>query len=508
MKNTLLLAAFAAASAITSVSCAAPAPAPAPAPGPAVDASARPNIVFIFADDLGWKDVGYQGTDFYETPNIDALAKEGMVFSDAYAGAANCAPSRACLMSGQYTPRHGVYAVGDTERGSKNQMRLVPIPNTNGLAEENVTMAEALKANGYATGMFGKWHLAGKDGASPNQQGFDTYYDSFGDGISETSIGGNKSGPKTDPKGVFTLTGLAGDWIEKNKERPFFCYLSHHAIHGPHQAQDATLDYFKKKKPGKEQGDAKYAAMTRDFDQSVGQLMKRLKDLNLERNTLLVFTSDNGATQESSQEPLRGSKGGYYEGGIREPMIVRWPGVIAPGTRSDVPVINQDLYPTFVDAAKGQVPTGKVLDGESLVPLFRGDKELKRSAIFWHFPGYLNTPVIRGRDPLFRTRPVSVIREGDWKLHLYHEEWQLDGGRAKIATNNAVELYNLADDIGERNNLVNQNPAKRDELVDGLLQWFSDVKVPLPTEPNPSYDPNAKEKKGKKGKKNKVDDDE
>ena len=512
MKTSLFVSAFAL---CCVASCAAQtAPVPKSVPKPVVDAvaaPARPNIVFIFADDLGWRDVGYQGSDFYETPNIDKLAREGMVFSDAYAPAANCAPSRACLMSGNYTPRHGVYAVGDTERGPKNQMRLVPILNKGGLDVDNVTLADALKANGYATGMFGKWHLKGKDGVTPNQQGFDTYYDSFGDNVSETEIGGNKAGPPTDPKGVFTLTRLAGDWMEKNKDRPFFCYLSHHAIHGPHQAQDATLEHFQEKKPGKEQDSAKYAAMTRDFDESIGQLLQRLKDLGLERNTLLVFTSDNGATQESSQEPLRGNKGGYYEGGIREPMIVRWPGVVAQGTRCAVPVSNIDFYPTFLQAAKAKVPDGKILDGESLVPLFAGAKALKRPALFWHFPGYLNDAVIRGRDPIFRTRPVSVIRKGDWKLLLYHEEWALDGGRAKLATSRAVELYNLADDIGERTDLSSRNIAKRDELLGDLLQWFADIKAPLPIEVNTNYDPQAQQKPkkgGKRNKKMKADDDE
>ena len=499
MKTSLLFSAFAVCAATV---CAATACVAQTAPAPksvanAATAPARPNIVFIFADDLGWKDVGYQGSDFYETPNIDALAKSGMVFSNAYAAAANCAPSRACLMSGQYTPRHGVYAVGDTERGPKNQMRLVPIANRNGLPAINATMAEALKDQGYATGMFGKWHLDGQDGAPPDKQGFDTYYDSVGAGISQSEIHGNKSGPSDDPKGVFTLTHLAGEWMEKNKNRPFFCYLSHHAIHVPLQERNESLQRFKAKQKGPQQGNAKYAAMIYDFDESVGQLVKKLKDLGLERNTLLVFTSDNGASQNSSQEPLRGSKGGYYEGGIREPMIVRWPGVIADGTRCDVPVSNIDFYPTFLDVAKGKAQAGKITDGESLLPLFGGATQLNRRSIFWHFPGYLNKSVNRGRDPLFRTRPVSVIRKGDWKLLLYHEEWQLDGGRAKLATNHAVELYNLANDIGERTDLSNQNTPKRDELLNDLLKWFADVKAPLPTQANSNYDPTARPKKGR-----------
>jgi arylsulfatase A-like enzyme len=445
----------------------------------------KPNIVLIFADDLGWKDVGYQGAKYFESPNLDALTTRGMVFSNAYAGAGNCAPSRACLLSGQYTPRHGVYAVGDTNRGPKNLMRLIPIPNKSGLAKEQVTMADALKEAGYATGMFGKWHLGGTDGAMPKEQGFDEYIDTLG--------GGNKPGPKNDPKCVFSLTTKACEFIEKNKDRPFFVYLPHHGIHTPLNARPETLEKFQQKDPKATNGNALYAGCIYDLDASVKQLMDKLDELNLAKNTLVIFTSDNGGTNQSPQEPLRGNKGGYYEGGIREPFIAVWPGVIPPGSVCDVPIHNVDLYPTFLDVA-GATPSKETpLDGESLLPLLKGGKALQREAIFWHFPGYLDRPVIRGRDPEFRTRPVSVIRKGDWKLHLYHEEWQLEGGREKLATNNAVELYNLATDIGERTNLANTNTKKRDELLGDLLKWFETTKAPLPTEPNPNYKPGAKQ---------------
>ncbi len=420
-----------------------------------------PNIVLIFADDLGWKDVGYQGSDFYETPVLDRLAKEGMVFSNAYAAAGNCAPSRACLLSGNYGPRHGVYAVGSTDRGPKNLMRLVPYPNKEGLLKENITLADALKSAGYATGHFGKWHLMHPtEGALPSQQGFDETYDSFG------------NGPLSDPKGVFALTNKACEFIEKHKAKPFFVYLAHHGIHSPLQAQPEVLEKFKSKTAGKEHKNAKYAACISALDSSVDVLLKKLKALDLEKNTVIVFTSDNGATQQSSQEPLRGNKGGYYEGGIREPLIVRWPGVTKPGSVCDTPVISVDFYPTFLELAGANPP--KPLDGESLVPLLKGGSALKRQAIFWHFPGYLNDPVIRGRDKDFRTRPISVIRKGDWKLHLYHEEWVLDGGK------NALELYNMKTDIGERVNVADTNPTKRDELLRDLLAWIKATNAPLP----------------------------
>lgn len=442
-----------------------------------------PNILFILADDLGWRDVGYQGSDFYETPNIDKLATQGMVFRHAYAAGANCAPSRACLMSGQYTPRHGIYAVDSTLRGPRELMRMVPIPNTQELAPQKVTMAEALRDAGYATAHFGKWHLGDKGGSEPKAQGFDVSYN-------PRPNPNQKRDEPEDPKGLYTMTRAAGDFIEKNKDRPFFVYLAHHAIHTALEARPSSLAKFKAKAKGAQHGAALYAACLYDLDDGIGQLLARLDRLGLADNTLVLFTSDNGGTQQSSQEPLRGNKGCYYEGGIREPMIVRWPGVVKPGNTCDAPVMNIDFYPTFVDVAGAKPPAGTILDGESLVPLIKGKaKSTRRPSLFWHFPGYLDTKVIRGRDPVFRTRPTSVIRKGDWKLHLFHEEWQLDGGRAQLATNRAVELYNLRDDPGEHNDLANSNPRKRDELLDDLLRWIADIKAPLPTERNEAYRP-------------------
>lgn len=462
----------------------------------AADAPARkPNIVLIFADDLGWKDVGYQGSDFMETPNIDRMAKEGMVFTNGYAAAGNCAPSRACLLSGTYTPRHEVYAVNSTERGPKAAMRLVPIPNKNGIAENNITFADALKSAGYVTGIFGKWHLDGKDGAAPEVQGFDVVHQSYG---------GWKKNEEGNPNGIYSLTEAACGFMEKNKDRPFLVFLSHYAIHTQLQARNETLERFKAKAPGKQHHDPLYAACTYDLDEGVEILMAKLKELGLEENTMVVFTSDNGGTQQSSQEPLRGNKGGYYEGGIREPFIVRWPAAVKPGTTCDVPVINVDLFPTFLAAAGAS--TTKELDGESLLPLLKQEGPLKRDSIFWHFPGYLDNPVIRGREidvrDGFRSRPVSVIRKGEWKLHLFHEEWVLDGGREKLASNKAVELYHISADIGEREDLANKETAKRDELLEDLLAWHKKVGAKPATVPNPAYDPAAKKSpRGKAGKK-------
>jgi arylsulfatase A-like enzyme len=443
-----------------------------------VQAEEKPNILFIFADDLGWKDVGYQGSDFYETPRIDAFAKTGMIFTDGYTPAGNCQPSRACLISGQYTPRHDVYAVGSTNRGPKELMRLVPAPNKSGIPAKEFTMADALRSAGYATAIFGKWHLNGSEGCKPAEQGFDVVYDS----AKGKSPNASKGKIQDDPKGIFSMTREASAFMEKSTKdgKPFFAFVSHHAIHTALQSRKETLDYFKQKTPGKQHNDPLYAACTKDLDTGVGMLLDKLDELGIAENTLVVFTSDNGGTNESPQEPLRGNKGGYYEGGIREPFIVRWPGVTKADSKCSTPVLNIDLFPTFADAAGAKIPEGKVLDGESLKSLCAGG-ELERKAVFWHFPGYLDRPVIRGRDKDFRTRPVSVIRKGDWKLHLYHEEWLLDGGREKLATNNATELYNLTEDIGERHNLTNENTAKRDELLDDLLAWFQKTDAKLAT---------------------------
>jgi len=441
----------------------------------------KPNIVLLFIDDMGWTDAGYAGSDFYETPNIDRLSREGVVFTDAYACGANCAPSRACLISGQYTPRHGVFAVKSTDRGPVNQMRLVPVPNRQDLAPENVTVAEALESAGYATGIFGKWHLGRDDAVLPKNQGFQTDY-------SCDPPSGEDFKRTDDPKRVYDLTEHACRFMEENRDRPFFVYLAHHATHMAIQARRQMAEHFENKQAGSQHSNARFAAMNCHMDDGVGIVLDKLKELGLEENTLVLFASDNGGLPQSSQKPLRGFKGMMYEGGIRVPMIIRWPGKTKAGTKCGVPVANVDFYPTFLEAAGGAIPKGKELDGESLLALLGGGS-LKRKSIFWHFPGYLDSRNIGSRDSVFRCRPVSVIRKGDWKLLLYHEEWILDGGRAKIDTSNAVELYNLAEDVSEKKNLASKRVDKRDELLDDLLAWIKRFDAPLPSVPNPKYSP-------------------
>lgn len=445
-----------------------------------------PNLVLIFADDLGWRDVGFHGSPICATPHLDRLRQQSVMFTNAYAAAANCAPSRACLLSGQYTPRHGVYAVMSTERGPKPMMRTVPIPNRQELPADTVTIAEALGAVGYATGVFGKWHLGTGAGVQASDQGFDVDFDS------RRQNPNKKRDEPEDPKGIFSLTNAAIEFMQANRGQPFFAYVSHHAIHTAHEARPGTLQRIREAHPDWKNRTVQYAAHAHDLDAGIGELLAFLDESGLAKNTVVVFTSDNGGTGRESNEPLRGAKGGYYEGGIREPFLLRWPGVTTAGATIDVPISLVDLYPTLLAIAGAARPGDTPLDGEDLSPLLRGTGPLRREAIFWHFPGYLNSPVPRGRDPVFRTRPVSVIRKGDFKLHLYHEEWSLDGGRAALATNRAVELYDLGNDTGERTDLAASDVARRDELLADLLAWIEVIGAPMCSQPNPGFDPAAR----------------
>jgi arylsulfatase A-like enzyme len=450
-----------------------------------------PNIVLIFVDDLGWQETGFSGSDFLETPRLDQLAGEGMVFRHAYASAGNCQPSRACMLSGQYTARHGVYAVGSTDRGPKSLMRMTPVPNRANLPLETVTLGESLQAAGYATGFFGKCHMNSSNTGKSEHAGFDV--------IAHSQHGLNSDDP-ADPKAIFSISKAACEFIEANRQRPFFAYIPHYAVHSRLEGRAETLTRFKDKSPGKlGQNHTLLAGCLWDMDAGIGMVLDKLKSLGLKEDTLVVFTSDNGGPHVTN-EPLRGAKGGYYEGGIRVPMIVRWPGVVAAGSSCDTPVSNVDFYPTFL-AASGAAAPASPLDGESLLPLLKAEGSLNRQSLFWHFPGYLDKPVLRGRDSVFRTRPVSVIRKGDLKLHLYHEEWQLDGGREKLASNRAVELYDLAADPGEHHDVAAIRTKQRDELLDELLVWMTQTQAVLPQNVNPAYDPPAFGKDGnKKGK--------
>ena len=439
----------------------------------------KPNIVFIFLDDLGWKDVGYMGSKFYETPNIDKLAKQGMIFTNAYSNAANCAPTRASLLSGQYSPRHGVYTVANPARGESKDRRLIPSANSRKISLDKITIAEALKPAGYTSAAIGKWNV----GNSPKKQGFDVGMDRPG------FKGGhfNEEGEYLADR----LTNQAVDFITQNKDKPFFLYLAHHAVHTPIEAKEELIAKYRDKTPDSSHNNPEYAAMIESVDNSVGRVNEALEALGLSENTILIFFSDNGGHGVyTDQKPLRGGKGMFYEGGIRVPMFAYWPEKIKGNTKSDEPIISTDFYTTFLELTGSNPPENYQLDGKSIVPLLDGSKSIERAAIYWHFPAYLqayNGLKDDSRDRTFRSRPVSVIRKGDWKLMMFHEEWVLDGGREKIETNNAVELYNLKDDIGESNNLVKTEADKRDELLEQLLNWIADTNAPIPAAANPEY---------------------
>jgi arylsulfatase A-like enzyme len=441
---------------------------------------AKPNVVFFFIDDMGWTDLGYMGSKYYESPHIDQLAKEGMVFMNAYAAAPNCAPSRACLMSGQYSPRHGVYTVSNSDRGSSKHRKLIPIKNTIHLAEKFITLGEAFKAGGYVTATMGKWHL----GEDPTTQGFDVNV--AGKSWGSPSGGGYHSPYKypnleQKEKGEYLTDRLGKEackFIEKNKDNSFFLYLTHYAVHTPIQAKPELKKKYEEKKASKNHKNASYAAMIESTDDSVGAVLGKLKDLGLSENTIIVFFSDNGGHGGvTSNAPLRGSKGMLYEGGIREPMIIKWPGVTKPGSICQENVIGVDFYPTLLKATGTPVPKGYILDGVSLVPLLKDAKtKLRRKAIHWHFPAYLQG--YTARHGHFRTTPGAATRMGDWKLLEFFED-------------NTLELYNTSEDISETKDLAKEMPNKVKELHKAMLAWRKKVKAPVPTKLNPEYDPRA-----------------
>lgn len=445
-----------------------------------------PNVVLILMDDMGWRDVGFAGNDFVETPHLDRLAKEGIRFTQAYASAPNCAPTRACLMSGQYTPRHGVFTVIDP-RHDPGQLhhKVLSAKSNEALSGDVVTIAELLQSKGYATACFGMWNLGrGRSGPStPTGQGFDLFEE-------PKSIGFEKDA-YFDSDGRYcsdVLTNEALSFMEKNWQQPFFVYLATHDVHAPLQPKPEIVAKYQKKAQRTKVSDAEIqqAAAVEAIDANVGRVMDKLRELKLDDNTMVIFTSDNGGTPQFVA-PLNGSKGALYEGGIRVPAAIWWKGLKNPGRDFDEPVLSMDFYPTIAELADADLPKNQSIDGTSLMTVLRDEaKSLNRESVFWHFPCYIG-----------RGEPSSAVRMGDWKLI---EKFQ----------DETLELYDLKNDPGEKKNLIESQPQKAKQLKQILLDWQKTTSAPRPVDKNPAYDPSSEQahrgkRRGGKGQQPRVD---
>lgn len=403
----------------------------------------KANILFIFIDDMGWQDTGFMGHPHYQTPNIDRIANEGVTFTNAYSSAANCTPSRACVISGWYTPRHGIYNVGDGWGMPKQPTPMfIPIlnPENNRIPLENmVVLPQPLNDAGYATGFVGKWHH------EPLKREFN-FTRAYNEGVIEN-----------DYKKVKNFTDKAIEFITEHKDQPWFFYLSHRSVHTPWEAPPELISKWRSRNVE----DPEYAATLEYLDIHTGRLLDTLNTLGIADNTAVFFVSDNGG--EGGNGPLRSHKQTLYEGGIRVPFAVRWPGNVAAGTTSDVPISGVDLYPTFCEIAGAPLPSGHQLDGESVVPLMTGTGTPKREAIYWHVANYWGMSV-----------PATAMRMGDYKLIEYFETASL-------------ELYNLKEDIGETTNLADSMAQKAAEMHARMRQWRQDIQAPVPTRINPEY---------------------
>jgi len=455
----------------------------------AESARKRPlNFIIVLVDDLGWTDVACFGSRYYETPNLDRLASQGMRFTNAYAACAVCSPTRAAVMTGRYPARLGVtdwirarFQGGKMPADKKNpsgytggRRRLLCPRNALWMELDEVTIAEALKPAGYVSCHIGKWHL-GMDDWYPDRQGFDfniggcdygqppSYFDPYTNRRLKQGI------PTLKPRrqGEY-LTDREGDeaarFIKDQRDRPFFLYMAHYAVHTPIQAKkDLTARYRAKKATN--QKNPTYAAMVHSVDEAVGRIMATLDELKLTERTVVIFTSDNGGLLGPTHNaPLRAGKGHPYEGGIRVPLIVRWPGVVKPGSVSEVPVTSVDYFPTIVAATGRRLSVARAIDGANLLGILTGRGTLQRDAIYWHFPHY------RGR-----IVPYSIIRSGDWKLIKRYE-------------GKTFELFNLKDDLGEKNDLSGKMAEKVKELDAKLVAWLKAAGAKLP-KPNPNYRP-------------------
>ena len=429
-----------------------------------------PNILLILADDLGTTPVGTYGNSYYETPNIDRLAREGMRFTDAYSACPVCSPTRGALMTGKYPARTRVTDFIPGAAFPAARLRQPEWQKFLPLAER--TIAEELSARGYVTALFGKWHLAKgylppqsvEEG--PDRQGF---AESF-----ITHKPKEKDDAEKDAHGVEAITQRAIDFMTRHRAKPFFLELAHNSIHAPIMAPRALVEKHRAR-PGSDrpENNPVIAAMMEVLDEGIGRVITKLDELGLKENTLVIFYSDNGGLRrDGAQTPWRGGKAQLYEGGIRVPLMMRWPGVITPGRVSPMPVTSVDFFPTFLELS-GQSPTQvTAIDGVSLGSHLRGGAAPAREAIFWHYPHY-HSAGFGG--------PAGAVRAGNWKLIEYYET-TLTGQGAPI------ELFNLGDDPGEERNLAEREPKRVAALQERLATWRKTVGAQMPTV-NPNYDP-------------------
>jgi arylsulfatase A-like enzyme len=446
----------------------------------------RPNIVFILADDLGWADVGCYGADLHETPHIDGLAREGMRFTNAYAAAPICSPTRASIMTGEFPARLHMTIWSEASKRPPRDRKLIPPVTRSDLPLSEVTFADVL-SEAYFVAHIGKWHL-GDASHYPEAQGFAVnvggthwgcpvtyfypYKGYFGEDDEFRYVPDLESGDEEE--GAYLtdrLTDEALRMMETARDKPFVLHLSYYTVHTPIEGKPAHVAHFRDKvRPEMHHQNVGYAAMVRSLDENVGRVLRKLDELGIADQTIAFFFSDNGGyvgayggQTVTDNHPLRSGKGSLYEGGIREPLIVRWPGVTTPGSVCDEPVSSYDVYPTMLEMAGFQNPPGNAIDGLSLCPLLRDPGAgLGRDALYWHYPHYYST-----------TSPVSAIRQGDWKLLEYLEDGH-------------VELYDLAADTGEQHDLAATFPERARQLQARLRAWREEVDAQMPR-PNPTF---------------------
>lgn len=442
----------------------------------------KPNVIFFLIDDMGYGDLGTYGSTFHETPNIDQIASEGMKFTQGYSACTVCSPSRGAILTGRYPGRTHLtdFITGHTNQENPK----LKIPDWKMYMEHDRTLLpEVMQDAGYATQFVGKWHLIPREDTQeiqdqhfPESHGFDI-------NVAGCAMGMPRGrGKYFYPFDMPNLEGEKGDYLtdrltdeslvflEENKDNPFFLYFSFYLVHGPIMGKKEYIQKYENKEASGGQSNPKYAAMVQALDENIGRVTKKLKELGLDKNTIIILTADNGGTRTSSSGGLRGSKGLSYEGAVREPFIVKWPGVVKPETVCNTPVIGMDVYPTILEMIGLDQKKEEHMDGVSLVSLLKQEGSIDRETLYWHYPHY------------HATKPYGAIRHKDMKLIEFFEDGDL-------------ELYDLKNDPSETTNLATTRPKDAKKLLAMMQQWREDVGAQMPT-PNPNYDPNYV-KKGK-----------